>query len=77
MPINNTVNEDERIIYSICSGVMKPEDFDQLEWIYLHLKEEVPKTTRRAKKGSISWADMAVDHRQMERQWPRRKNDNT
>ena len=28
MPINNTVNEDERIIYSICSGVMKPEDFD-------------------------------------------------
>lgn len=28
MPINNTVNKDEEIIYSICTGIMKPEDFD-------------------------------------------------
>jgi len=28
MPINNTIDKDEKIIYSICTGVMKPEDFD-------------------------------------------------
>jgi len=28
MPINNTINEEERIIYTTCSGVMKAEDFD-------------------------------------------------
>jgi len=28
MPINNTVNKDQKIIYTICTGIMKPEDFD-------------------------------------------------
>ena len=28
MPINNSINEDERIVYSICTGVMTKEDFD-------------------------------------------------
>lgn len=28
MPINNTINKDERIIYTTCSGLMKSEDFD-------------------------------------------------
>ena len=28
MPINNTIDKDVKIIYSICSGVMRPEDFD-------------------------------------------------
>ena len=28
MSILNTINEDEKIIYSTCSGVMKNEDFD-------------------------------------------------
>jgi len=28
MPIINTVDKENRIIYSICTGVMKKEDFD-------------------------------------------------
>lgn len=28
MPINNTINKDERIIYSTCTGLMKSDDFD-------------------------------------------------
>ncbi len=28
MPINNSINKEERIIYSICTGVMRCEDFD-------------------------------------------------
>ena len=28
MPIENTVNKEERIIYSICTGIMKEEDFN-------------------------------------------------
>lgn len=28
MPINNTIDQKEKIIYSICTGVMKEEDFD-------------------------------------------------
>ena len=28
MPITNTINEKESIIYTTCSGVMKNEDFD-------------------------------------------------
>ena len=28
MPINNTVDKDKKIIYSICTGIMVREDFD-------------------------------------------------
>ena len=28
MPINNTINKDEKTIYSVCTGIMEPEDFD-------------------------------------------------
>lgn len=28
MPIENTINHEDRIIYSKCTGVMKKEDFD-------------------------------------------------
>lgn len=28
MPINNTIDKDKKIIYSICTGVMTKEDFD-------------------------------------------------
>ena len=28
MPIKNEINEDEKIIYSTCVGVMAPEDFE-------------------------------------------------
>ena len=28
MPIENTVNKEERMIYSICTGIMKEEDFN-------------------------------------------------
>ena len=32
MPIENTINDDEKVIYSTCVGVMAPEDFDD----YVH-----------------------------------------
>ncbi len=37
MPIHNSVDEKERIVYSICSGTMKPEDFvDYINEIWSH-----------------------------------------